>query len=352
MFHSIRWRITWPFVILILAAMIGLGLLLSSFVRQTYLNTLEDKLITENRMVGDVIKPALLRGGQNNDLDIAAKHWAEIMDARVTIIAVDGTVLGESDEDRTTMTNHLDRPEVAAALATGSGTSTRFSQTVGYQMMYTATALSEGGKDIGIIRIAIPLQQVEDRIRQLQGVLVTTTILITLLAIIFANLISIGISHPIRKLTQDIQHLSTDEYSKRMVHSSSDEIDRLSYAFNVMSLKIQNQFSEIEAEKTRLGAVLNKMNDGILIVDGKGIVQLINPAAENLFSWKNGPAVGLPLIEVTLDHQSVELWQKCIESGENQNSKFEISNNKIYVQAAATFLGAILPDHILLLFQA
>ena len=147
MFHSIRWRITWPFVILILAAMIGLGLLLSSIVRQTYLNTLEDKLITESRMVGDVIKPVLLSGVQNNDLDIAAKHWAGIMDARVTIIAVDGTVLGESDEDRTKMTNHLDRPEVAAALKTGSGTSTRYSQTVGYQMMYTATALSDGGKN-------------------------------------------------------------------------------------------------------------------------------------------------------------------------------------------------------------
>ncbi len=128
MFHSIRWRITWPFVILILAVMIGLGLVLSSFVRQTYLNNLEDKLITETYMIGDVIRPILLNGGQNNDLDIAAKHWAGIINARVTIIATDGTVLGESEQDRSTMTNHLDRPEVAAALKTGSGTSTRFSQ--------------------------------------------------------------------------------------------------------------------------------------------------------------------------------------------------------------------------------
>ncbi len=59
----------------------------------------------------------------------------------------------------------------------------------------------------------------------------------------------------------------------------------------------------------------------------------------------------MPLIEVTLDHQPVELWQKCIESGESQSAKFEISNKKIQVHAIATLLGSILPDHILLLFQ-
>jgi two-component system phosphate regulon sensor histidine kinase PhoR len=351
MFHTIRWRITWPFVILILSTMIGLGILLSNFVRQTYLNNLKDKLITETRMVGDVIRPIFLQGNQNNDLDIAAKHWAGIIGARVTIIATDGTVLGESDEDRTTMTNHLDRPEVAAALKTGSGTSTRFSQTVGFQMLYTATALSDNGKTIGIVRIAVPLQQVEDRIRQLQGVLATTTIIITLLAIIFANLISISISHPIRRLTDDIQNISSDDYSLRIVHSSSDEIDLLSYAFNKMSIQIQNQISEIEAERTKLAAVLDKMNDGILIIDGKGIVQLINPAAENMFACVHGSVVGLPLIEVTQDYQSVELWKKCFDSGENQSAEFEISNKKIQVQVDAALLGPILPDHILLLFQ-
>ena len=118
-----------------------------------------------------------------------------------------------------------------------------------------------------------------------------------------------------------------------------------------MSLKIQDQISEIETERTKLAAVLNKMNDGILIVDGKGMVQLINPAAENMFDWKNGSAIGMPLIEVTLDHQPVELWEKCIGSGENQSAIFEISNKKIQVHATATLLGSILPDHILLLFQ-
>lgn len=351
MFRSIRWRITWPFALLILAVLVTLGLIISNFVRQTYLHDLEDKLTIEARTIGDVILPILENGNPNNELDVAAKHWASVVGSRVTIIGMDGTVLGESNDDKNTMPNHLDRPEVATAIASGLGTSTRYSQTVGYQMMYTAITVTDGGKKLGIVRVAIPVQQVEDKIRQLQDVLFSSALIVTILAILLANIISIGIAQPIRRLTQDIQHISDADYSQRIVHSSSNEIDLLGYAFNSMAQKIQDQISQVEAEKTKLTAVLNKMNDGILIVDGKGMVQLANPAAESMFGWKNGSVVGLPLIEITLDHQPVELWKKCIETGETQSGKFELSTKKVNVQAVATMMGSILPDHILLLFQ-
>jgi two-component system, OmpR family, phosphate regulon sensor histidine kinase PhoR len=336
---------------LILIAMTVVGILISNFVRQIYLSNLETRLTSEARMVGEVLKPDLLSSDQNADLDATAKRWANVVDARVTIISVDGTVLGESHEDRATMDNHLSRPEVAAALKAGSGTSNRFSHTVGYQMMYTAVAVSDNGKVVGVVRISIPLNQVEGKVRQLQGVLFSTTLLVTLLAIIIASLISIRISQPLRNLTRDIQQLSPGNNNVGILSSKTDEIGKLSRAFNTMNLEIQNQISEIDAERAKLSAVLEKMNDGVIIVDGNGMVQLINPSAEKMYSCNTGSAIGIPLIEVTQDHQPVELRQKCLDTGESQTAKFEISNKKIQVQAIATLLGSILPDHILLLFQ-
>ena len=131
MFHSIRWRIALPYVGLILVTMLALGVYISNFVRQTYLNDLESKLASEARMIGDVITPDLESVGATPNLDPQAKHWDDILNARVTIIAPDGTVWGESQQDRATMTNHSDRPEVIQALATGEGSSIRFSQTLG-----------------------------------------------------------------------------------------------------------------------------------------------------------------------------------------------------------------------------
>ncbi|MCB0204812.1 MAG: PAS domain-containing sensor histidine kinase, partial [Anaerolineae bacterium] len=75
-------------------------------------------------------------------LDEVARGWANLVDGRVTIIGADGVVIGESHRDSSTMENHLNRPEVRQALATGSGSAMRFSATLGQEMMYGAVPIS------------------------------------------------------------------------------------------------------------------------------------------------------------------------------------------------------------------
>ena len=67
----------------------------------------------------------------------------------MTILAADGTVLGESDEDPRQLDNRLDRPEIQQARLQGQGNSTRFSQTLGTEMMYSAVTVEAGGQIVG-----------------------------------------------------------------------------------------------------------------------------------------------------------------------------------------------------------
>ncbi len=66
------------------------------------------------------------------------------------------------------------------------------------------------------------------------------------------------------------------------------------------------------------------MTDGVLIVDAQGVVQLVNPAAEKMFSISQTATIGKPLIEVVRHHQPVEMWQRCQTTGEAQRVDFEI----------------------------
>jgi hypothetical protein len=59
MFRSIRWKIAWPYVVLILVTMGALGFLLSKFARLTYLDNLETQLTAEAKMIGEILKPIL-----------------------------------------------------------------------------------------------------------------------------------------------------------------------------------------------------------------------------------------------------------------------------------------------------
>ena len=350
MFHSIRWRITLPYVILILLTMLVLGIYLSSFVERTYLENTESKLASEARMVGDVILP-VLDSETTPNLDEAAKHWASVLASRVTIIAPDGTVVGESHEDRTQMDNHLNRPEVAAALKTGQGSSMRFSHTVGYQMMYTAVVLKNNGEAVGIVRVALPLPQVEADLTHLRGVLLTATVLVTILAIILSALIAGRISQPVRQLTQAIQKMTTTGASAQLVPSAQDEVGQLTQAFNVMSVELRTQIDALETERGKLAAVLQEMTDGVLIVDSEERIQLINPAAERMFGTQQKNAIGNTLVEALRHHQPFEMWQRCRATGEVQSASFEVGSKKLYLQGAAAPLGQALPGSTLLLFQ-
>jgi two-component system, OmpR family, phosphate regulon sensor histidine kinase PhoR len=238
-FHSIRWRITLPFLLLSLVSLLSLGLVLSTVFRQTYLDNLEAKLASQARLAADVVVPLLQGGSSRTDLDAVARHWAGILEARVTFVALDGTVLGESHDASVDMENHRSRPEIAAALANGQGSSTRFSQTVGYEMMYTAVIILQDGQPLGVVRMAVPLQEVAASVARVQRILAAATLIVIALTILLAGLISYRTTRPVRQLTQAVRQLTDSPWTGTPLHTylptARDEVGQLAQAFNVMS---------------------------------------------------------------------------------------------------------------------
>jgi two-component system phosphate regulon sensor histidine kinase PhoR len=350
MFRSLRWRIALPNVGLILITMLALGVYLSSFLRQTYMNALEVKLADEAWMIGDILTPDLQTNAALPNLDLQARHWADVLNARVTIIAPDGTVWGESDEDRTQMTNHSDRPEVIQALSSGVGNSSRFSHTLGYDMLYTAVSIENNGQVLAFVRVALPLQQVSVNIAQLQRILIAATVVVALLAVLLATLIADRISRPVRDLTRSAWQLASVNSTDQPIPPNKDEISQLETVFNIMSARLSGEIKDLEKERATFETVLQKMTDGVFIVDEQGDIQLVNPAAEKMFSISQSTAIKKPLIEVVRHHQPVEMWQYCRDSGETQSVDFEVGN-RLSLQGIATSLGPAISGSTLLLFR-
>jgi two-component system phosphate regulon sensor histidine kinase PhoR len=201
MFRNIRWRIAIPYVVLILLAMLGLSIYLSNLMREAHLAGLKTQLTAEARLLADSAAP-LLSGGEGSDaLDSLARRWADLLGARVTIIGVDGTVLGESHEDRARM-------EVQQALLTGQGCCIRFSRTVGYEMIYVAIPVTVEEQVTGIVRIALPLRQIEDSVGRLRQTVLEATLLMALLAALLALFIAERTARPVRQLTRVAERMA------------------------------------------------------------------------------------------------------------------------------------------------
>ena len=143
MLGSIRLRIA-AYVLLIVAAFAALGLFVIREVDADMRSNTESYLASEAQIVANSARPLLEAGAPQSSFDALAKQVGAGVDTRVTIIALDGTVLGDSEADPATMENHAGRPEVQAAMQSGSGKDTRSSSTLGVNFSYVART---GGRE-------------------------------------------------------------------------------------------------------------------------------------------------------------------------------------------------------------
>ncbi len=356
MFHSIRLRIAVTYVLVIVVMMTALAIYLTGAVRDSTIANLEPHLERVAALVAEASQPALQSGADVNSIDSLTKKYARLTGLRVTIIAPDGNVLGESEEDRTLMDNHLNRAEVAQALSAGEGMAIRSSRTTGILTFYKTLLVKEGDTVLGVVRVAMPMQQIDSQIRRLKEVIAVATILAIVITILLAAFIASRTTLPLRELTQTVEEMSErsklgQRFRTALTPMTYDEVGKLTSSINVLSSLLDDKMEALETERDKLAAVLREMSDGVIIVDGQSQVQLINPAVESLFGVQKEKASGHTLAEVFRYHQLVEVWERAHKSGEVQTTTLETSDKKYYLQVVAAPLGVALPGNLLLLVQ-
>jgi two-component system phosphate regulon sensor histidine kinase PhoR len=331
--HSFQWRIAILFITLIVTSMLVLGVYVTNSVRNSQLDNLRFHLEQEAKIIAEGIVPFLQ--DQDYSPDDLVKKLASEIDSRVTIIAPDGTVLGDSIEDPLKMENHATRPEVKDALAHGIGKSTRYSTTLRQEMMYVAVPIYKQGELIGIARTALPLTTVESSVDRVTRIIILATIVIITLAAVAAWLIARTVTRPVRQLTKAAQKIAAGAVGQKIDVATKDEIGQLARAFNEMSSALKATIDNTLTEKNKLANVLGNMADGVIMTDVEGNVILTNTAAGKLFGFKEADSSKKQLIEVVHDHEVDEILKKCLETMKEQAVQFESSHAKRFLRAIA-----------------
>ena len=326
-----------------------LGFYLANSTRSSQLDNLRSQLENEARITAEASLPGFLNQDKEKSLDAMAKRLGEQTDTRVTIIAVDGTVLGDSDEDPAAMENHATRPEIRDALNTGLGESTRYSTTLDQKMMYVAVPVSRQGEVLGTARVSLPLTVVENLVHRVTVSIITAMAVAALLVILAAWIIARITTRPIRKLTIASREIASGELEQKIIIESRDEVGELAHAFNEMSLKLKELVETISGDRARLASILDNMTDGVIVTDIEGKISLYNRAAEELFAIKD--AIGKSLIEVVRDNEIDELLKLNLKTAKMQDVRYESATSKRYIRAIAIPIKNRKPEGVLILFQ-
>ncbi len=248
---SFFWKIAIPYILLVLAAMAILGWLISSLFTNSVQQTLRDNLLAEARMVANQAAD-MISEDRIPELENAIIDQAKVAGARITIIQPDGLVLAESELNPSIMENHLDRPEVRAALEGRESAEIRFSNTVLERLLYAAVPIRSNGEIIGIARLAVPIRSIEQNVQSINRIIWGTTGMIVLSAIAIAIIITSHSMQPLRKLTLLANQISKVDDTEKISVTPKDEIGQMTDAFHRMAdgLGSSNPGFQAGADKT------------------------------------------------------------------------------------------------------
>jgi two-component system, OmpR family, phosphate regulon sensor histidine kinase PhoR len=197
-----------------------------------------------------------------------------MLNVRVTLIAMDGRVLGDSELDGIALEsveNHADRPEVLEAKRVGIGKSVRQSATVQKNFMYVAKRL-----DAGVLRLAMPLTDVAVLVGELRLRLIIATVASLVLMLLFSYAVSLKLSRPIREIARAAKRMATGDLTHRLPSGGDDEIAALRAALNTMAENLSSKIHELSEGKQRLELILGAMGEGIMVLDRTGRIGLTN----------------------------------------------------------------------------
>jgi two-component system phosphate regulon sensor histidine kinase PhoR len=282
----------------ILALAVAGALFAGTMRRQTNAR-IEETLVAEARLAADLLGRATAPAGPPDIavLDEEADRLGQLLGARVTFIAADGRVLGDSSETVdgvAAMENHGQRPEVVEARAAGLGRARRYSDTLKIDMLYVAVPVPH--QAIAFVRVALPLTTIG---LQLQSVLVATLAALGIALLggaAIAWLFSARIGRRVRLIAGVAERYRRGDLEPPRLDFGDDELGAVARALNESVQEVGRQLAAQARDRARMEAILAGMVEGVIVVDANARLQLVNDAARQMLKLDE-VATGRPYVE-------------------------------------------------------
>ena len=254
-------------------------------------------------------------------------------DFRLTWIAADGEVLFDTHVPAAEMENHAGRAEVKEALAEGESGGVRYSETLTERTLYYAQRLTDGT----ILRISISQLTVFALAMGMLQPILLTAILAVILSALLARRMAKRIVAPLNRLDLD-KPLENDAY---------EELSPLLGRIHQQYRQIEAQLRELRRKTEEFEQITENMSEGLVLLDRKGVILSINPAARTIFHASSA-CVGQDFLVVDRDHEINLAIQTALEGGysevramrNDREVQFDISRITADGAAAGTVLLA------------
>jgi two-component system phosphate regulon sensor histidine kinase PhoR len=246
---------------------------------------------------------------------------------RLTVIADDGRVLGDSDPlaDPLKMRNHKtpDRPEVLEALAGRNGEGVRASETLITEFRYLALPIRRDEKVVGVVRLAMPIVTILQGEGLIRSALVGAALAAAAAAGLLALLLSWLWYAPLRQIARAARTLASGDLTGRASIAGFGELAQLASALNEMRDNIALRMNQVAAQRQNLIAVIENLQEGVIALDSQGRIILMNRSAVDLLAADAGSVTGQRLQAVVRVAGIVDVYNAVTQTALAINRQLE-----------------------------
>ena len=328
----LHWKLMVTYVLVVVVVLVCVQWYLDRNLRNFLVDHIADNLARDSRLAGETwqrMQPSLDAEAFDAQADLLGHRLA----LRLTLIDAEGVVVGDSQVPTAALPgldNHADRPEVKAARAGGVGRSLRFSNTLKTDMLYVARLVP--GDDRLVLRLAMPLDEVENVQDHVRDAVWLASLLGLAVAIVLAYGASRFESRPVVEMTRSAREMATGEYAGHIPGTAlaARELHDLARALRDMYSQIQDRVVQLSTEKTRLETILDSVSEGILVTGPDNRVLLANPALTRMFgldAWRPG----MPLVELVRNTRVEEAIAETSRSGRGTDLEVELSGEERHI---------------------
>ena len=309
------WRLALTFLTLLGCVLVAVDFLAEHTLRSNYESDSFHELQSISRVVRQQKLPLTSIPPKTPEEKAALNAWianAAASGARVTVISVDGTVLADSETESDTMENHATRPEVVDAMRSGEGRSTRTSVSVKRALLYYAFREYLPGDVPVIVRLALPLEGVEEPLAKFRINLLVGSLLIFLIAGAVGLLMSRTYTDRVERLREFSRRVAEGDFRPLPPDGTGDTLEALGSSLNQTASRLDRTIRTLTEERNLSAAILGSMVEGVAVVNGAERLVFANPGFASILGLDVPPVSGSSLLEVVRQTELIEAVRRVL----------------------------------------
>lgn len=277
-----RTKLLIALITLIITILVGLGILLGQLFKSYYLDTYDERLKKEIDLLSLNIEN---NGGVHSINNEEVTEISSMLNVRLALTDTKGTILNDSGDLINTGLKNIIEEVIQEQPKTK--TKTKLVEKEDYDLHYSWKPILKAGAPEGYLFIITKTSELKKAYGQIWWIL-SLSLGIALIAFIYLGIrITSRYTKPIEAATTVAIELAKGNYQARTENDNLNETSMLSTSINVLAQNLQEMSKAQEMHQDRLSALIENMGAGLLLIDSRGFINLINRGYIDIFHVKS-----------------------------------------------------------------